>query len=229
MFTTYLSRETSQNIIEQLFLLGEQGERDEACIVRLAAFVRTYGPRDAFVQALFRLCLAAAGALGGRLVEKEPYAELYRSAAAYAVAQHRSGSWLNLLRLSLSEEDIAARVAAFRRARQGCDLVEEQRYAGLAARAFVVEDDAILLPEDDVRRGRAQGDGDQDVFYDEWFAACREGNLDYVQRCFSDCITLADRRPYAPSQDIFTGWTGIHYAAFFNHLDVVQFLFQHEY
>lgn len=69
----------------------------------------------------------------------------------------------------------------------------------------------------------------QDSYYDEWFDSCKEGNLDFIQRSFSDCIKLADKRSYSPENDIYTGWSGIHYAAYFNHLNVVDFLFKHEY
>ena len=65
----------------------------------------------------------------------------------YAVSQYKNSQWKNLLRLNLQEEEIVARIDAFKRQKQVCDLIEESHYEGLSERAFVIENDAILLPE----------------------------------------------------------------------------------
>lgn len=129
--------------------------------------------------------------------------------------------------MNLSDDEIEERIEAFKQQKQTCDLIEASKYEELYQNAFVIEDESILLPVEEVQANRDTFV--QDQYYDEWFDACKEGNLDFVQRSFSDCIKMVDRRQYQPEYDVYTGWSGIHYAAYFNRVDIVEFLFKHEY
>lgn len=49
VFITYLSRESTYNIIAQLYRLNDMDERDSEYIKKIYNFVKTYGTKDAFV------------------------------------------------------------------------------------------------------------------------------------------------------------------------------------
>lgn len=64
---------------------------------------------------------------------------------------------------------------------------------------------------------------------DEWYNSARLGQIEFAQRSIKDCGKAIDKRRQNSEQDIQQGWCGLMYACYYNQLEMVKYLFQHEY
>lgn len=62
-----------------------------------------------------------------------------------------------------------------------------------------------------------------------WFRACAQGDIQLVERLKMRKRGSYDNRPSSGNGSVFKGFTGLHYAAYFDRLDVVECLLDLEY
>ncbi|CAL6114848.1 Conserved_hypothetical protein [Hexamita inflata] len=221
IFINILSQASSENIIAQLFLLGA-----ERYCKKINTFVDICGTDDKYVQNIFILALNAIEFLekGVTIDQKDEFKILIDKAITHAITQYKQQIWKNLMRKNMTEKEIQDRIEQFKQDQQKCDCIKEEHYEALVKNCFIVNDPVIQIAEDKLPRDEPF----QDEYVDEWFLACKEGALDFIERSINDCKGSFDKRRLSRNMEIFQGWSAIHYAAYFGQLEVVKYLYQHE-
>lgn len=97
---------------------------------------------------------------------------------------HKTTFWLNLLRKNVEESEIQRRIEQFKVAQMHCDLIKENNYDALVKNCFVIENQEILCSGDEVRANRYKCE--QQECFDDWFNACKEGDVEFISRCVND-------------------------------------------
>ncbi|CAL6087611.1 Conserved_hypothetical protein [Hexamita inflata] len=111
--------------------------------------------------------------------------------------------------------DLDDRIQSFLMDKYKSDLIVPDQTRALLNSAYIVELEWLTPQTDDYQPN-------------DWFDACANGNLNFIKMYYDMFNRKVDDRPFNLEKQVYPGFSGIHYAALNNQVEVIKLLFEAE-